>query len=408
MKNLIIYTNNYPYGVAESFLGEELEYLSKYIPSIHIIPLFYVSDSVRKVPANVTFSEPVFKYNFNLHKIRLFFDGVLNMSPVFYFLKEAWVKFVFFNPKHFINWLSFTCIHRVLLKKKIFNNLTEKISTDTILYFYWGDKPSGIVPFLKRKFSNPVIVRFHGSDVFEEVKNGYIPCRETLFTSLDNAVFISRTGENYVRQKYPSLKFHSQVFRLGVNFHGTAKASSDGIFRIVSCSNVIHLKRVNIILDALMQCPGRIHWVHFGDGPLLDELKEKSKTRNKDLTVNFKGQVTSQEIFDFYMSNPVDLFINVSESEGIPVSIMEAISFAIPVIATEVGGVSEIVSDSMGKLLPKAFLTSELVQIINDFRSKPENEISTFKENAFKVWERDFDAQTNYTLFTNFVCSIKV
>ena len=45
---------------------------------------------------------------------------------------------------------------------------------------------------------------------------------------------------------------------------------------------------------------------------------------------------------------PVDLFLTVSANEGIPVSIMEAQSFGIPVIATDVGGISEIVNNVNG------------------------------------------------------------
>jgi len=403
MKNLIIYTNNFPYETGEPFLAEEIEYLSGYFTSIHIIPLFFVSDIVRKVPANVTYSQPIFKYNINHHKIRLFFDGILNTSPVLYFVKEALVKSVLFNRVHFIHWLSFTCIHRFLLK----NNPTGALGTGTILYFYWGDKPSGIVPFLKKKFANPIIVRFHGSDVFEEVKNGYIPCRESLLKSLNAAVFISQKGENYVKNKYPGINFASWVFRLGVKNRGKAKASSDGEFRVVSCSNVVKLKRVHLILEALMQCEHRIHWVHFGDGPLLSDLIEKVTLVKDNIIITLKGQVLGSEIYDYYKNMPVDLFINVSESEGIPVSIMEAISFGIPVIATDVGGVSEIVNESMGKLIPKDFSTLELAGIIEDFRTKSENEISVLKENAYNVWEKNYNAEINFPHFADFLSSMK-
>ena len=50
--------------------------------------------------------------------------------------------------------------------------------------------------------------------------------------------------------------------------------------------------------------------------------------------------------------NDFDLFVNMSLSEGIPVSIMEAISFGIPIIATNVGGNAEIVNDETGVLIP--------------------------------------------------------
>ncbi|MBL3200697.1 glycosyltransferase, partial [Klebsiella pneumoniae] len=55
------------------------------------------------------------------------------------------------------------------------------------------------------------------------------------------------------------------------------------------------------------------------------------------------GTVPHETIISFFAANPVHLFLNLSTMEGIPVSIMEAISFGIPVVATDVGAVSEIV-----------------------------------------------------------------
>lgn len=52
-----------------------------------------------------------------------------------------------------------------------------------------------------------------------------------------------------------------------------------------------------------------------------------------------------------YSEHPVDVFINLSTNEGVPVSIMEAISFDIPIVATDVGGTSEIVTDETGILV---------------------------------------------------------
>src|SRR5690606_35919751 len=82
-----------------------------------------------------------------------------------------------------------------------------------------------------------------------------------------------------------------------------------------------------------------IQWHHFGDGPQMSLLeREKSEISIKNLTITLHGRVENSKIYDFYRYNPVDLFINLSSSEGIPVSIMEAISCGIPVVATNVGG----------------------------------------------------------------------
>ena len=73
------------------------------------------------------------------------------------------------------------------------------------------------------------------------------------------------------------------------------------------------------------------------------------------------------EILDFYKNNYIDLFINLSYSEGIPVSIMEAMSYSIPTLATNVGGVSELVNEDNGVLVERDSIAEEITSDILKF-----------------------------------------
>ena len=68
------------------------------------------------------------------------------------------------------------------------------------------------------------------------------------------------------------------------------------------------------------------------------------------ITYEFKGNVDNAEILKYYRENSIDCFALLSEHEGAPVSIMEAESAGIPIVATDVGGVRELV-DGNGFLL---------------------------------------------------------
>ena len=59
----------------------------------------------------------------------------------------------------------------------------------------------------------------------------------------------------------------------------------------------------------------------------------------KNIRAEFKGRVLNKEVLKFYIDEVPDLFINLSSSEGIPMSIMEAMSCSIPVIATNNKGI---------------------------------------------------------------------
>ena len=97
---------------------------------------------------------------------------------------------------------------------------------------------------------------------------------------------------------------------------------------------------------------------------------------------------------DYYSSHPIDLFVNVSETEGVPVSIMEAFSYSIPCFATDVGGTGEIVNRSNGHLAHKNFACRELADSIISIR-----EISVsmgLRQNARDTFEALCSAEKNY------------
>lgn len=73
-------------------------------------------------------------------------------------------------------------------------------------------------------------------------------------------------------------------------------------------------------------------------GQILDKIEEIFIQEIVNVAYNFVEYLNNEEVYTFYRNNRVDVFLNVSESEGVPVSIMEAMSCHIPTIAPDVGG----------------------------------------------------------------------
>ena len=87
---------------------------------------------------------------------------------------------------------------------------------------------------------------------------------------------------------------------------------------------------------------------------------------------------------------------------------MEAISFGIPVLATDVGGTSEIVFDCFnGKLLPKDFTVKEFVDSVLFFYNMNESDYMEYRKNARSFWQDNFDAEKNYTEFSKMLANLK-
>ena len=124
-----------------------------------------------------------------------------------------------------------------------------------------------------------------------------------------------------------------------------------------------------------------------------------------NLSFEIKGNVENNEILDFYNKNFVDLFFNVSETEGIPVSIMEAQSAGIPVLATDVGGTSEIVNNKNGFLIEKDFNVSSVVEIIQNYLNESPENIKLKRNLSYTNWLEKYNAEKNYTEFAQLILS---
>ena len=183
--------------------------------------------------------------------------------------------------------------------------------------------------------------------------------------------------------------------RLGTLYYGINNPLKERKIVLVSCSNLVDVKRVDLIIKALMESTAQIKWIHIGDGILRSELEELSKKLPKNVECKFLGLMKNEEVMKFYKNQHIDVFINVSESEGVPVSIMEALSFGIPIVATDVGGTHEIVIDKYnGILLNKNFKCCELLNSI-DFIVDD----NKYRSNAMKVWNKMCSAKVNYKEF---------
>jgi glycosyltransferase involved in cell wall biosynthesis len=78
---------------------------------------------------------------------------------------------------------------------------------------------------------------------------------------------------------------------------------------------------------------------------------------------------------------------------------MEALSFGIPVIATQVGGTGELVSSENGQLLPVDFSCKELSDTIDKYMELPVAELDALRKNARETYERKVSAEKNYNSF---------
>lgn len=387
--NLIIFTAAFPYGGKENFLETELPFLSQRFEKIRIIPFGGSAEKERTLPRGCVLDNRLLCTR--RQRVLRGLCGLWRVLPLY--LKELVVNKPFKNKKTIRSWfISMLCTSYYLQSKPVKELCGQKLA-DTVLYFYWGVNYNSIAPFFKDRVK--MISRFHGFwDLWVSCEDeGYKPIRRATVEALSLAVLISHKGEAFFKPKYPNCP--TVVSHLGSLDNGICKKSQDGILRVVSCSSVYPLKRVPLIFESLKEVAKtrQVEWTHIGGGKDFESLKKLiCSEATSNLKVVLTGLIPLVDVINYYKNHCVDLFINLSTNEGIPVSIMEAISFDIPIVATDVGGTSEIVNKETGVLVnpnpSKEEVAEAILNVINS---------DDFVPRSF--WEREFDASKNYSDF---------
>lgn len=391
--SVCLFTNEFPYGLQEAFIENEIEVLCEKFDRVIIVPVFK-NTTIREFPLkNLEIMTPV-----NNSRDITVFKLVLLLYPVFWKTFFEGMREVGFSYAKFIKSVKQAFI--VARLKKYIEKRPEVMDVD-LWYFYWGTNACSVLPFLNKHPKS--ITRYHRYDLYDEDIDGggaQVFQRKVL-EKVNRAFFVSDDGRKYLEKKFSDLRDKLEVSRLGVPDRGMSRPSEDKVLRIVTCSNIYKVKRVDLFARALSKIRDiPIHWTHFGDGPQdmkIKLFKQVSKFGG-NINFTFMGRRKNSEVMEYFSSSAVDLFVNVSESEGLPVSIMEALSFGIPVIATDVGGSGELINGKNGWLINKDINADKLSRLIIEYHKMGLNNIA-FRESARESWANLVDSELNYQSF---------
>lgn len=406
MKTLIFLTSDFPFGTGEAFVENEFPFLAEKFERVFIITTSLHTETLRPVPDHVKVIH--IPYDASVKNKILALSNLLSrdMRVEINFIRERKLTL-----NRAVVSIMLGCYAKALEMNELLEKIVQQHSLDLkqlYLYSYWmKDLTAGMAMFKQQHPEVKAFCRAHGWDTyFERHHPPYLPFRHFILSRMDACFCISTNGIKYINkitQQRHASKIH--LARLGsFNKSRVINPASSGKLRVVSCSSLIPLKRVHLIIYALSLLPDvEVEWTHFGDGKLLNEVKRLAADKlsaMKHLTYRFAGKISNTSLMEYYASQPVDVFINVSETEGLPVSIMEANSFGIPAIATNVGGVSEIIlNGSNGLLLDPNPTTAEIAAALKKFSVMTTEEKSIWRKNAFEVWNTDFNADKNYAEF---------
>lgn len=398
IKRIVLISNSFPYGYGESFLEPEMAYVPDGI-DYYIVPIHKYPNRLRDVSKNtkvVDLEQVESKKN-----IWIYFRSIF--SVLFLHGVRELISCKKISIRSILALVSFIYSGRVLARriKKCLLLSNIPVDSETIIYSYWMDS-SAISAYVLSDKKAKVFCRTHGADLYDErTKYNHQFLRKFICTQFDGVFPISEQGKRYLERRTGCReKIHSS--HLGVVDHGVQRYFENRSIKVISCSNVIHLKRIDLIISALSKLKNeKIQWVHFGDGELMEKIKETAAEKLESGTYQFFGRVSNSRIHDYYQNNSITLFVNASDTEGIPVSIMEAISYGIPVVATDVGGVSECVHNGINGILIPPDDADALANAILKILKLNHSDYYTLRKNARMVFEKEWNAKKNFSEFYN-------
>jgi len=402
--HLVLLTNGFPFASGEAFIEDEIHFLASSFQKITIISVSNNFSTKRKVPANCEVVEYRSKQSF-LKKANLLLAFIIH----FRFIIIEIVKELYYVKNIYKRKINFSIISQNLifiLKAFALNKFIQKRAKPAIIYSYWFNQTALATALYKKENKEVVCVsRAHGGDLyFERTAINYIPFHYFKIESLDELFFISENGRRYFQKLTSCDAEKLSISHLGINVPKEISPYSNFQKKtLVSCSFIYSLKRIDLIISSLAQINFmNIKWIHIGDGPLRSDIEEfaKNKLVKKNIEYQFMGNLSHSDVLKFYSETQVDLFINLSSSEGIPVSIMEAMSFGIPALATDVGGTSELVNHTNGILIKSNESINNISKNIEELLTLNTNNIQSMRKNARATVENRFKADINYSRFT--------
>lgn len=399
-KELWLFTVSYPYGTNEAFLTNELPVLARRFDRIVLFPLLGKGDA-NPLPPNVEvrhiLRDPYRAASFgemggHIGAFCKLLRTTIASAPSFGALRRRWPD---------LRSRSRQALARAIALKKELGAAYDP--QRVVLYSFWtADWATALGLW---KCMDPRVrfrSRMMGFDMYaHRAKDGWQMFQRFQVRQAEGLHPISGDGLAHVVEQHPDEAGKFDLSYLATTDRGVAPWQPAAVLRVVSCSNLVELKRVHLIAEALCKCTVPIEWTHFGDGPERAKVDAVLATAPPSMKATLMGSRPNAEVIAWYEQNPVDVFVHLSRTEGgAPVALQEAASFGVPLLAADAGGVKEVATEHVGVLLANVVDTNEVARLLDGWRHGPWYSDQA-RAGVRAAWRERFDAEEVYNAFAD-------
>jgi colanic acid/amylovoran biosynthesis glycosyltransferase len=327
--------------LSETFVIEELNELTKY-RKIEIFSLKKPSENCHKMAERWQ----------NKIKYVSFFSFKLLFAQLYYFNKGYSRLLLGLILTHYISPYQLLK-NLVIFPKSVYYAYLCKMMDITHIHVHTASIPATSAIIISKLVKIPYSITAHGSDIF-------IHPPVDMKDRIENSKFyvtISQFNKNYLVDKYKVSNNAIKVIKCGLPFaEFKPKKINHSLFTILIVARLHKVKNIDTLMKActVLKDEGvAFRCLVVGSGT--EEMKLKKLVSRLHLTdvVSFIGPVLREHIMEYY--NKADVFVLPSLSEGLPVTIMEAMAMKVPVVASDITGMTELVKNNKTGLLFKTY-----------------------------------------------------
>ncbi len=407
-KYLILISSTFPYRIKEPFLETELKHHAQ-----HFDKIFLFVPKQSQVSPKIKFEIPPGVVIAQFDNTTYLLSKIKGLRFLFSYSFWEELKIIKYNYKLKLTRNMVRSILITYIQADNFNQLLKKFlksnripfNRSTFYTYCCNEFSLGVGMLRKHNKIAGAFSRLQSWDFyFENAPNHYLPLRSKMIRNLDTVFPVSEYVSNFVSMKLPKVNCE----KLMVNYLGVEKARDPDYspkgktLKILTLTFLNKIKRIDLLVAALEQLKDfQVEWHHIGEGDDYLDIKKYTFNRlfNKEnIKYVIHGDFPKSKVYNYLHDERFDVLLNTSSHEGVPVSMMEAMSFSIPVIGTNVGGVSEIIHhEKNGYLLSANPNPQEIIAALTRlYHLSPEAYID-MRKNAYQTWDNKFNADHNYS-----------
>jgi len=342
-------TAHTPYGTGETFILEELNTILQLDVDVIIIP--------RNPPKKVFHSIAR-----NLLEKTIWLP-LINTAITMFFLKACFRQMVVFRIvknifKHSRS-IQMIIKNLAVLPKAVY--ISQRLMKENIqhIHVHWGSTTATMAWIISELTGIPWSMTLHRWDIMEN---------NMLKLKVEKAAFtrcISQKGREEVLEiTAGEYEERVKVLHMGVKLPYSIASEvypSNQVFTIACPANLLPVKGHRYLINALKLLKDKgvedFRCLVIGDGPLEEKIKQDITRYHLQDKIVMRGRIPHDELLGMYEKGDVHAVVLPSivdesgEKEGIPVALMEAMAYGIPVVSTKTGGIPELLLDGAGLLV---------------------------------------------------------